>query len=213
MAFPTFRSTRIDPQPFRVLLCRRLQLPLPFSSRTCRCGRLLDCRGHHRAACAEAGVLGARGFALERAAAQVCREEGGRVSTNVTVRNLDIEDGNPTDARRLEIVVDGLTIFDGAQLAIDTTMVSPLQRDGTARRRAADHNDAALDDARRRKERTYPELVGERGRAHSSCWELRSVTGGQGKVPGDTVKSQSRVHQRTSGMKCAGRGCVDDAIY
>ena len=55
MAFPTSRSTRIDPQLFRVLLCRRLQLPLPFSSRTCRCGRLLDCRGHHRAACAEAG--------------------------------------------------------------------------------------------------------------------------------------------------------------
>ena len=86
------------------------------------------------------------------------------MSTNVMVRNLDIEGGNPTDARRLEIVVDGLTIFDGAQLAIDTTMVSPLQRDGTARRRAADHNGAALDDARRRKERTYLELVGERGR-------------------------------------------------
>ena len=87
------------------------------------------------------------------------------MSTNVMVRNLDIEGGNPTDARRLEIVVDGLTIIDGAQLAIDTTMVSPLQRDGTARRRAADDNGAALDDARRRKERTCPELVGERGRA------------------------------------------------
>ena len=78
------------------------------------------------------------------------------MSTNVMVRNLDIEGRNPTDARRLEIVVDGLTIFDSAQLAIDTTMVSPLRRDGTARRRAADHNGAALDDARRRKERTYP---------------------------------------------------------
>ena len=76
MAFPTSRTTRIDPQPFRVLLCRRLHLPLPFSSRTCRCGRLLDLRGHHRAACAEAGVQGARCFALERAAAQVCREGG-----------------------------------------------------------------------------------------------------------------------------------------
>ena len=87
------------------------------------------------------------------------------MSTNVMVRNLDIVGGNPVDGRRLEIVVDGLTIFDGAQLAIDTTMVSPLQRDGTARRRAADHNGAALDDARRRKDRTYPELQGERGRA------------------------------------------------
>ena len=33
IVFPTNRATRIDPQPFRVLLCRRLHLPLPFSSR------------------------------------------------------------------------------------------------------------------------------------------------------------------------------------
>ena len=165
MAFPKSHSTRIDPQPFRVLLCRRLHLPLPFFSRTCRCGRLFDCRGHHRAACAEAGVLGARCFALERAAAQVCREGDGRVSTIVMVRNLDIEGRNPSDARRLEIVVDGLTVCYGAQLAVNTTMVSPLHRDGTARRRAADCNGAALQEALRRKERTYHELVGERGRA------------------------------------------------
>ena len=49
--FPTNRATRIDPRPFRVLLCRRLHLPLPFSSRRCRCGRPLDSHGHHRAAC------------------------------------------------------------------------------------------------------------------------------------------------------------------
>ena len=55
--------------------------------------------------------------------------------------------------------MDGLTLFDGAQLAIDTTLVSPLNPDGTARRRAADHNGAALEDARRKKERTYPELA------------------------------------------------------
>ena len=30
IVFPTNRATRIDPQPFRVLLCRRLHLPLPF---------------------------------------------------------------------------------------------------------------------------------------------------------------------------------------
>ena len=44
-------------------------------------------------------------------------------------------------------------------------MVSPLRRDGSARPRAADHNGAALDEARRRKERTYPELSGDGGRA------------------------------------------------
>ena len=49
---------------FLVLLLRRLWLHLPLSSRFCRCGRLLDVLGHHRAGCAEAGVLGRRGFAL-----------------------------------------------------------------------------------------------------------------------------------------------------
>ena len=79
------------------------------------------------------------------------------------VRNLDIEGGNPTDARRLEIVVDGMTLFDGAQLAIYTTLVSPLKRDVTARRRAADHNGAALEEARWKKERTCPELPKSEG--------------------------------------------------
>ena len=36
-AFPTSRLTRFDFQPFRVLLLRRLHLPLPLSARACRC--------------------------------------------------------------------------------------------------------------------------------------------------------------------------------
>ena len=79
VAIPTNRVPRFDPQPFRVLMTRRLRLPMPLSSRSCRCGRLLDSLGHHRAGCAEAGLLGRRGFALECSAAQVCREAGGRV--------------------------------------------------------------------------------------------------------------------------------------
>ena len=47
-----------------VSLCRRLHLPLPLTLRTCRCGRLLDKFGHHRAACAEAGVLGKEGVSF-----------------------------------------------------------------------------------------------------------------------------------------------------
>ena len=57
-AVPTSRMTRIEAQHFRLLLLRRLRLPLPLTSRTCRCGRLLDSFGHHRAACSGAGVLG-----------------------------------------------------------------------------------------------------------------------------------------------------------
>ena len=46
---PTSRVARFDPQPFRVLMTRRLRLPMPLSCRSCRCGRLLDSLGHHRA--------------------------------------------------------------------------------------------------------------------------------------------------------------------
>ena len=80
---PTSRLTKFQPQSFRILLLRRLHLPLPLSSRSCQCGRLLDCLGHHRSACAVAGVLGRRGFAVESAIASICREGGARVSTNV----------------------------------------------------------------------------------------------------------------------------------
>ena len=82
-------------------------------------------------------VLGRRGFALENAAARVCREAGGRVTTNVLVQDMDLLPLRQVDNRRLEVVVDGLPLFRGAQLAIDTTMVSPVRSDGTARRQCA----------------------------------------------------------------------------
>ena len=87
---PTCRVTRLEPHLFRVLLLRRLRLPLSLTLRNCRCGLPLDVCGHHRAACARAGVLGRRGYALESAAARICREAGGRVTTNVMVRDLDL---------------------------------------------------------------------------------------------------------------------------
>ena len=69
------------------------------------------------------------------------------------------------DTRRLEVVVDGLPLFQGAQLAIDTTLVCPLTREGVAQPRTATVNGARLEVARRRKEARYPELAGDRGRA------------------------------------------------
>ena len=86
---PTSRETRFDSAVFRVLLLRRLQLPLHLSAPVCRCGRLSDVLGHHQSACATTGVLGRRGFAVESAAARICREGGGHVRTNVLVRDLD----------------------------------------------------------------------------------------------------------------------------
>ena len=88
---PTSSLTRFDTNVFRVLLLRRFWRPLPLSSSVCRCGRPLHAFGHHRSACAVSGVLGRRGFALESAAARVCREARGRVSLNVRVGDLLME--------------------------------------------------------------------------------------------------------------------------
>ena len=163
---PVNRLTTFTSQLFRVVLLRRLHLPLPLAVRNCRCGLPLDSRGHHRAACARAGVLGGRGWAVENAAARICREAGGRVTTNVLVRDLDLAVPHVDDARRLEVVVDGLLLFGGAQLAVDTTLVSALRADGSCRRRVAQHDGLAAEAARLRKARTYPELVGPHRRAH-----------------------------------------------
>ena len=156
---PSSFPTRIPPHLFRVLLLA------DSAFRTCRCGRQLDSFGHHRAACAQSGLLARRGFAVENAVASVCREAGARVSTNVMVRDLDLLAPQAFDGRRLEVVAEGLPLFGGMQLAIDATLVSPLHCDGTARPGAARIDGVALQVARRRKERTYPELVGPRTRS------------------------------------------------
>ena len=53
-----------------------------------------------------------RGFALESAAARVCREAGSRVTLNVRVSDLDVPPRSAHDQRRLEV------LFHGGQLAI-----------------------------------------------------------------------------------------------
>ena len=113
---PTCALTRIEPPLFHTLLLRRLRLPLSLTQRDCRCGRPLDSRGHHRAACARSGVLGRRGFAVESAVAHVCREVGPRVTTNILVRDMDVARPNPLDMRRLEVVADGLPCSEGGSL-------------------------------------------------------------------------------------------------
>ena len=156
--------TRIESHLFRLLLLRRLRLPLPPCVPVCRCGRPLDSFGH-RAACPRAGLLARRGFAVEMAAAKVCREAGARVTTNVLVCDLDLGVPHPAlDGRRLEVVAEGLPLFGGVQLALDTTLVSPVRADGTARPGAAQRDGVALVSARSLKERTrLVVLAGEVG--------------------------------------------------
>ena len=162
---PVSKLTSFTPQLFRVILLRRLHLPLPLTVRNCQCGLPLDSRGHHRAACARFGVLGRRGWAVENTAG-ICREAGGRVTSNVMLRDLDLVGPHVDDGRRLEVIADGLPLFGVAQLAVDTTLVSALRADGLARRRAAQQDGVAAEFARQRKVRTFPELVGPYRRAH-----------------------------------------------
>ena len=168
-ALPSSPLTRFHPALFRVLLQRRLALPLPLTFRSCRCGRPLDAFGHHRAACFKSGVLARRGFAVESAAARVCREAGARVATNLFVRDMDLGVTSGRDGfgsakregqqRRLEVVADGLPLFGGVQLALDTTLVSEVQGDGEPTKGVADRDGVGLRRARRCQEQTYPELV------------------------------------------------------
>ena len=88
----------------------------------------------------------------------MCREAGGRVRTNAYLRNLNLLEAKVKDDRRLEVVVSGLPVHNGAQVAVDATLVSPLTRKGTARAKAHWKDGAALEDARKLKRTTYPEL-------------------------------------------------------
>ena len=64
--------------------------------------------------------------------ARICREAGARVMTNVLVRDLDLNLHDHVDAHRLEIVVDGLPLFGGAQQrSVKTTRQDPEPQCGT----------------------------------------------------------------------------------
>ena len=97
--------------------------------------------------------------------------------TNVLVRDLDLGVLNHLDGRRIEVIADGLPLFGGVQLAVDTTLVSVLRGDGMPRRGANQHAGVALREARARKERTYPELAREGGEGQTGGARWRS--GGQ----------------------------------
>ena len=64
----------------------------------------------------------------------------------------------PTDDRRVECVVSGLPPL-GEQLAVDATLVSPLTGKGDPCPKAHLKDGVALAEARKAKERRYPELA------------------------------------------------------
>ena len=72
---------------------------------------------------------------MERAAARICREAGARVTTNTRLVDLNLEHLDRQDDRRIEVIANGLPLRGGNQLAVDTTLVSPLTREGVPRQR------------------------------------------------------------------------------
>ena len=83
------------------------------------------------------------------------------------VRDLDLDAIDATDSRRLEVVVDGLPLFGGSQLPVDTTLVCSIHSDGSPHTGAAYTVGVVFLPARRRKERRYPEL--ETRQSRTSC--------------------------------------------
>ena len=116
---------------------------------------------------------------------------------NVFVRDLDLGVVDHLDDRRLEVVADGLPLFGGAQLAIDTTLVSFGRM---ARFEEEPRDGVALLKARRRKARTCPELTGQGGRARLV---LVGETGGRWSNETASFLS-SLAHAKSSARMCLG---------
>ena len=83
---------------------------------------------------------------------------GATVATNALLRDLNLV-VRRQDERHIEVIANGLPLWSGAQLAVDTTLVSALDSAGQARRHHRLTAGAALRVARKAKERTYPELL------------------------------------------------------
>ena len=94
-------------------------------------------------------------------------------------------------------------LYNGAQLAVDTTLVSPLTSTGEPRRQGRHPGSPALRAARQAKERTYPELVrGDRCRlvvlAHGSRRAMERRSCGLPSAPCASQKQSSPPGSATS---------------
>ena len=127
-------------------------------------------------ACAQAGALAHRAGPLERAAASFCREAGARVAASTALRDMKV-DMPASDARRIAVVANRLPIWRGVQVAVDTTLVSPIQRSGQARAKCDTVPGLAFQQAAARKRRTYPEFRPDRrGRCRLVVFGLNGRT-------------------------------------
>ena len=163
---PVARHTTFDAQVLRTLLLRRLWLPVLVQL----CLPVWPSTRFQWPP--PTGVLGSRGFAVESAAARVCREAGGRDTTNTRIHRA-----NQLDEPRIEVLADGLPCRHNAGLGVAAgwSPSPPLRR---RRWRCSGA-------ARRRKELRYPELW-PTGQNATCCLGSRS---GRKVVSGDCTLS------------------------
>ena len=81
------------------------------------------------------------------------------MAENVRLQDMNVPGISGFDGREIEVVANGLPLWGGAQLAVDTTLVSPVRRNGTPQPRAGEVDGRQLQVARRRKETKYRELL------------------------------------------------------
>ena len=152
-SFPAGLQSDLPPSPpppssphraqLQVWLTTRHLWPPPRSLCTCR-------------------VLGGRGWALENVVARICREADCRVTTNVSVRNLDLVGPGVETTLGSKWLLTGCLFSEvpnwrsTRQWSVHYMLMAP---------RAATHDGVATAEARRRKCRTCPELAGLHGRA------------------------------------------------
>ena len=74
------------------------------------------------------------------------------------LRDMNLPGVSPNDRRKLEVVVNGLPLYHGAQVGIDATIVSPVRGDGQPRPTADSRDGVALQTALRAKRRRYRDL-------------------------------------------------------
>ena len=97
---------------------------MPVTPRRCSCGGGLDVYGDHHSACAQVGVLARKAGPLVQAAARICREAGARVAVHVALRDFNL-DVPAADGRRIEVVANGLPIWQGVRSPLTRRALAP----------------------------------------------------------------------------------------
>ena len=151
-----------------VAIRRRLRLPLPILHKHCEgksCVHDVDVYGDYRATCMRSGRVQIRASTVEKVWSRVFREAGAVVKRSKLIRDMHVGDMRANqhnlDQRRIDIVAYGLPIFNGLPIACDDTMVSPLTGAGVPVPNACKEEGAAMQVARERKQKQYPEFFNQ----------------------------------------------------